>query len=324
MFRGKFRRGWQRHWTKAFAETPEQSTDILVFGFPSRDAHSILLHAIAAHEFGHELINRFAQTLDNMVESAITAIIPKFYDELVEAVSEEAKGRGDDEYESSRKRLREDLKVISLCWVQEIFCDLLATRLVGPALLAAMDRILLGIEPPSWTHPPDWLRRNVVKNYVGKVLPHVLEDTVWRPLFGETGAESFRDIRYTIADKVCRAVQNGTEALLEELPCPLKDRELLAALVDEMTVQIEELCPPSVSIEQAICSDAFWVVMYTAWRFRFDEKRFSAFMMKHGWKRERDAESALDNLTLHALRALELRARWQKLHPLQEAANATQ
>src|SRR6185437_234397 len=130
-------------------------------------------------------------------------------------------------------------------------------------------------------------------------------------------------IRYTIAEKVCRAVQNGSETLLADLPSPLQDGDLLKHLVEKMTVEIHELCPPCVSIEQRIHSDAFWLVMYGAWHFRLDAEAFSDFMEKHKWTRERDAESALENLTLHALHALELRGRWDQTHSRTEAADAT-
>src|SRR5260221_7867204 len=75
----------------------------------------------------------------------------------------------------------EDAKQIAGLWSTELYADLVAVRLLGPAFLAAFERAVMGGEPAP-SHPPRELRLHLMDQYLQAHFPEVAFDPVWQRL----------------------------------------------------------------------------------------------------------------------------------------------
>ena len=76
-----------------------------------------------------------------------------------------------------------------------------------------------------------------------------------------------------------------------------------------------KLAPPSVAFEitgKDTEVDLFWLLLYAAWHFRFDEKNFDFFKSTFAKNDNSRAEEILNNLLLHALASIEVRFLWAR------------
>ncbi len=224
--------GWTDHWD---ASVNTDRFTVLVLGFPSSDANSILLHALAAHEFGHRFIPRYKSSLlalrDRLAQDVKGEYGEQLKDYLLDnVVKREGVARGD-AYEESRKLVEARLLKLGEYWLSEILSDLVAARLVGPAFLPALDRILLGLGRPSPTHPPGHLRKHLVREYLGKLFPELVEDSIWMPFFSqhedlalsratdEQGQGDAWQPLYQVGERMCRLGLEPISSILETCPC---------------------------------------------------------------------------------------------------------
>jgi hypothetical protein len=293
---------------------------------PSPDADSTLLHALAAHEFGYEFAYRFQANLEDITQQVASDLMKERVDHMQDYIAElvtmkgEAKGKystNDIAGEVVRRHVLERFNRIIRNWIEEIFADLTAVRLVGPAFLAAFDRIVTVPAMASDNHPPTWLRRSISHGYLKSVLPAISSDPIWSSVFGEyEKPETSSDFLYQTAEQL-RFLVGRLDPLLNQIPCPLARLAPadLGGLVSAAEEYIGNLAPPSVplqSITEFAGAERFWVLMYVGWHYRLSP-RFS--MMEEGCGLGRGAsrsEEVLGNLLVHAFQSIELGARWSQ------------
>jgi hypothetical protein len=327
--------GWGQYWESALKKNPHCSelTSVLVLGFPSTEVHSTLVHALAAHELGHEFVLEWEDKITTAVQKSLGTIhdrrdYEELREELLEYVQENVKRRGDEAYEASRKKIGTEILDTATDWTIEILCDLLAARLVGPGFIAALDRIVAGADDQPHTvsgratHPPHWLRVKLVRKYLTEKFPHIAGDDTWKELLNATGDRSHGSVIGRICEDVAVQSVASLETVLDSVGSIFSNAQL-AARIEQMANYMLHLAPPSMVLENGdLTPAAFWLIMYAAWHFRFD-KSFQDFKERYGWRNDTEkAESALDNMVLHALQAVELRARWAHNHRKASAAHA--
>lgn len=312
---------WQKEWqeTAGRVQPTGQPPTILLLGFPSPDAGSILMHALAAHEFGHEFAYKWNDEINNVHKEIISVILDQYNQRLQDYISAQIHTRREslgDVYEVRARYVFVLIHRIADKWLKEIFSDLVAARLVGPAFLAAFDRILLGPGKVSDKYPPSSLRRDLVKQYLKSILPAVAEDPVWKPLLNESAeSSSTSDELYRIMGEVFKSIPDRVISILQRVPSPLLqiNGTELPILISKMEDHIENLAPPSVPLNVGKENDEankFWLLMYGAWHFRLSN-HFAEFEKRYGWIDEPGkAEIVLGNLLLHSLQSLELRHQW--------------
>jgi hypothetical protein len=319
---------WNKFWDEATRELgPEGRFTILVLGFPSAHANSILLHALAAHELGHLVRGRFTEELEEIRTKAVEAAKHRHSELLQEYILDNVRRRegvlGRDAYDESSRRMEARLGQLADDWLGEVFADLVAATLVGPAFLAAFDEIVLELGKPSLTHPPGTLRRGLVKEYLQQRLQKVADDAVWSgvlqrevasdPLFGprEVDGDPDRPL-YSVGQTICREGLRELSAVAMRIPSPLETADL-KKIVDQMEDHIEHLSPPSAGLDDSapITPDEFWRLMYAGWHFRLNDERFAEFKTNNAWD-DGNAEHVIGNLVMHALESMELRHQWQK------------
>ncbi len=314
--------GWSDYWHA-------KDSNILVLGFPSSVASSILLHSLAAHEFGHQFLYKFASEVNGALDSAILEVKREYNERLQEYVLDNVVKRErvpvQDAYEESRKIVEARLLKLGKNWLGEVFADLVAVRLVGASFLPAFDRMVFDVGRPSSTHPPGYLRRQMVGQYLLRIMPELMQDPIWKPFFdqgarmGDRRDKGQRDEwspLYQIGEKICLLSLERLAAIVESCPCTFRELPQFVRIVGEMEDCMDNLAPPSVVLQLRGEPEEvfyFWLLMYACWHFRLDAKRFSVFSERHGWASDFGrAEEALGNLLLQSLQSLELRYRWRQ------------
>src|SRR3954452_11729790 len=86
--------GWGDHWESAVNESSGQLTTVLVLGFPSSDANSILLHALSAHEFGHQIAHKHSVELGALRDQMVIEVKREYNQQLQEYVQDNVVKRG--------------------------------------------------------------------------------------------------------------------------------------------------------------------------------------------------------------------------------------
>jgi hypothetical protein len=355
--------GWKREWAHAVPQDCDPKvTTVLVLGFPSADASSILMHALAAHELGHEFIRPLWGRIEKVREDSLSRVRRNNQEalqdylversrvtgvsdvieageitgrldgqkDLVESVahSRRAASQGD-AYEASRKSFEVHLAKVVDNWLKELFADLVAARLVGPAFLAAFDRLVVGETQPYRTHPPAGMRRRFVYDYLVRQLPETMQEPVWTELCAPYGSvETPSEFFWKICCEVCQFSLDGLTEIVASIASPLKESKELKSHIQDIQEYVENLAPPSAChVHNDVVSepDRFWLLMFACWDFRLNRKRFGDFAEKFGWSNDlAEAEEAVGNLLLHSLRSLELQFRWSGGKPGRENRNGTQ
>jgi hypothetical protein len=349
---------WGQEWSEAVAKTRTQRAElekgvvvesaderpytVLLLGFPSYDANSILLHALAAHELGHEIFFRNKERVWEILGEAVRTATQKdhpLHMQLQEYARENIRvptGSGlTDDYDKSVNQIRAILlEFLHEQWIVEVFSDLYAANLIGPTFIAAFDKIELKPNRVDRSHPSGRLRRELVRGYLAQYLSHVIRDPVWgnlfeirlpdaRPVSGIAEDDDPLAPLYSIGEEICRICLPQLAELISSMPSPLKDEAKLQLLLKNTREHFANLAPPSVPLQITgtdIDVDNFWLLMYAGWHFRFNEPAFKEFAEKYGWAgaeasaeeiRTR-AEDVLGNLLLHALESIEIRFLWQR------------
>jgi hypothetical protein len=311
---------WEYHWAKITRPTSTSPLfTVLVLEFPSPAVGSTLLHAIAAHELGHVVLGRFSSAFISIQSALLERARERHQELLQEFILDNVHKREgvphNDAYEESGKLLDAILLSVSKDWLTEIWADLMAARLVGPASLAAFDRVALEPGEPCETHPPGYLRRRLIKKYLDEHFPHIASQETWSSVL--TPWPRSKPTTYTaltplfpVLEWLCVESLPLFVPLLQDIPSPLTVD--VANIVADMEKYIEHLCPPSNALPDALAdeSSAVWLLMYAVWHFRFNIPRYDAFRRSLG--NPDTAEAILGNLLLHALHSVELKARWRR------------
>ncbi len=324
---------WTNHWKNAVAKTKSDNgntrfadIDILLLGIPSAYAQSILVNALAAHEMGHlhfekeklQISNSiglaYRQTFDSDTQHRLHEYV------AAQAVRDLPSLAMSDAYGNVAEIVRTKLVDIAFAWCTEVYSDLLGARLLGPAFTAAFDRILVGKQPPSETHPPTELRRSLIAEYIVAELPEeVATDPVWEALVEKSPRTDWRSHPiWAFEERVCRAAVLRFHEVLRTVPSPFEAvSDGFTSLLKDMQEHIYNLSPPSVPLRDRLnTSEGIWAMFYAAWHFRLDAARFGEFVTRYKWdKQPAHAEAVLGNLLLQGLTALELNARLRSSAP---------
>lgn len=339
---------WEREWKEAASQGAgklAEEEDVLLLTIPSAYAGSVLLNALSAHEFGHVLLRAHDRDLDMFNQKLLPAkLVP-----LVEAafndasaaknslLEEEARRRmdrtgrrpTDDRFTTLVQQVRDDAWVTACDWSIELYADLVAVRLLGPAFLAAFERAVMGGNP-SASHPPRVLRLDLMGVYLRGELPEVAADPTWeQPGLVDQNWSWREEPFYAFEEAFLRAVMPRIAAEAADVPSPLQSTTNLPQVVERIGDCIAHLTPPSAAFDPTYeDANAFWLTLYAAWRFRRSGGQFRAFAEVCRLESEPDdgslrrpnepkpplerhvidrAERVLGNLVLQGLRALELR-----------------
>jgi len=313
-----------RQWRLAVEEIGSSIEDpVPLLGFPSTAAGSTLLHAIAAHEFAHVLKNERKSDISRKLDGLAISLTTNRCNSSADALDGYARDTtirrpGVSEKEAlklRRDQLEDSIKVAVRFWFSEVFCDLVAARLVGPAFLAALDRLTpTSADSPSLTHPPISVRRSLVSDYLQTEIPNLPLDDVWQDVLRSVTAGDDIDLPWIICEEVITEGAPKISQIVNEviISSPFGWVTDLNAFLASVEESLEYLSPPSAGLKLAgNVEDAnyFWLLMFAAWRFRLTPKKFEGFKQTYGWT-ERKAEEALSNLLLHSLQSIELRSRW--------------
>ena len=318
---------WEQFWsdaTLASGRPDAKPYTVLVLGFPSPDAGATLLHALAAHEFGHEIIEQYHAQIEKLWDTLLIDAKSRFQDKIQEYILDNTHRREgvppSDAIEESAMQFEAKLIASSYRWLSEVWADLVAARLVGPASLAAFDRIVLNNGAACDSHPSATLRKRLVENYLKMKMSKIAEDKVWASVFlspatsrpeGEAPLNTqFLKPIYPMLEYVCEHSLDELARLLDKIPSPLTDSDLPKKLKDIETF-VENLAPPNAAIDKGkMNASAFWLLMYGVWHFRLSTDKFNRFCADHGFDGHSKGEAVLGNLLLHALQAAELEYQW--------------
>ncbi|MDX6529496.1 MAG: hypothetical protein QOH41_1786 [Blastocatellia bacterium] len=322
--------GWGKYWQYAdegqhdslSIQNGQAPPNVLLLGFPSPDAGSTLVHALAAHEFGHEFAFKWNNDIKDVREAVVTAVKGSYnvdlQDYLWGIITRREGESQDDVTEKARRYIFALIDKITSGWLSEIFSDLVAARLVGPAFLAAFDRIIIGHGKAGETHPSASLRRSLVRRYLKDFLPEVISDPTWAHLFdGTSTAVGSSDELYGVIEKVFDSmIIEALKPILNRIPSPLTrlSPPEFAELLETMEDHIDHLATPSVPLtlgDHLPDTDKFWLLMFAAWHYRLSPRFEKLREICGDDPNSAKAEEVLGNLLLHALLSLELRARWQ-------------
>jgi hypothetical protein len=314
---------------------PSELPTVLLLGFPSSDAGSTLVHALAAHEFGHEFAHIFRDDLNGVHEFIVTEVKNRYHAKLEDYLAGlvfKLKGENrDDVYEKGRKNVVARLNTIAENWLKEIFSDLVAARLVGPAFLAAFDRIILGHGKASENYPPAYLRRRLVHEYLKRILPKIVEDKVWEQLFSDNHDFSGSDDEiYWVMEHVFETVIPEIDLILQKIASPLMkvDSKKVSSITDKIADCIDHLAPPPPSLflnpeDRVPDAEEFWLLMFAGWHYRLSGRFLQLVEDQCLDSSAGQAEDILGNLILHTLQSFELNARWNEKYPKRISQNVS-
>lgn len=335
-------------------------SDILLLVFPSYEVASVSLHAAAAHELGHVVTAQFSKELADVVLPAVRSRHLESPDEKTLAVAErviKVPGAGDILSATAWDDIQERLFTVPIQWVIETTADLIAVRLVGPAFMAALERITLAAADASDSHPPDRLRHRYIRDYVIAEMPLVAADAAWNQLLAprypeedSTRQQSARiggeDYIYKVARLVLQDCYPQLKELVRRVPSPLLEvgdtpklrkrisqTKTQSQTVDDLLQHIEQslfdLTPPSRGCDIVAPSDVarhFWLFFYGTWRLRMSP-RFDDFRRAHGWSEgDPTIDQVIGSMLLHSLQSLSVsltvRSRTTTPPPSRRSANA--
>lgn len=139
----------------------------IVLFFPLKEADSVLLHAIVAHELGHSAVDeyRLVQTVVEPLQDDVA---------FAEALSKAAKfiqtSLGVDSTAAERMA-----RARLASWIEELLCDALALHYLGPSYLLSFSAFVLAASwtDPQASHPAPTLR-------IGMMIDQ-LTDLDWAP-----------------------------------------------------------------------------------------------------------------------------------------------
>lgn len=307
---------WSKHWLAA--QGSGDATTALLMVFPSYEISSVLLHAASAHELAHELALKNLETFTKAVDGARSAIVKR--DSQLRHYADEPPGhveKGDKPEDAFELQL--------FRWTQEIFADLVGVRLVGPPFLLALERMSVARNTVMKleTHPPLYLRRRLIKEYLRNHLPHIADDEVWKPkLAEEPESRHLAGAWHTKLGLTCEEAAKAFAPIVNDIASPLTDPNLDKE-VAQIRTHIENLIPPSAAVAHIPGDEVakrFWLLIYGAWRFVTEDKTYGDFCDQYGWKDDPGrAEKAINSLLLHSLQAIELRARIHDAFAMQES-----
>lgn len=315
-----------QHWEQELEEAAKGAgiavRGLLLLGFPSAEAKSTLLHALASHELGHELRERIRADYDQTFKSVYGPLMegyrPAFRGHLEGKTRNIPAESRSDSYETERKVLIARLEGVVKLWAEEVFCDLLGAHLIGPAYLAALNRVILRTHTASDSHPASPFRANLVRRYILQHCPGFASDPAWADLMNDTVDESkTHDIVEQFAYEFCEKVSPQFAVLLARVSSPFHPKFVTkvdpAELCDRIQEQLMNLSPPNAALPHGTAWESpvgLWLIMYSAWRLRVNRAKFQEFGELVKWdSRPQAAEEALDALVLQGIYALELRAR---------------
>lgn len=312
---------WKREW-----ETKKDGQNVaecVIIGAPSAEARSVLIHALSAHEFAHLVI------CDSEERFSLHAHASKVVDDF--NTHNTARCESDRAILFSTGGATKDEGQVSFTrhgWVSEIFSDMAAAQLLGPAFLVTARRTYLGLNGgSSVSHPSRLLRLKAIKHFLTSKYPDVWSMDVFRSIVND--AESEIDSPSTpltgdveryeqIVEQLFPEIASCVQRAIEQKPLAHSQYE---KLINSAVAEFAELSPPMTifgSTAMDSGSASFWMILTAGLCFRENKKAFDAWNIRYKWpKKNGDSldlagESRLDSILLHSLRSAEIRWRFCK------------
>lgn len=315
--------GWKDDLKKAKDEFNFKDDDILLLGIPSTYSNSVLLNALAPHEFGHLLFHINKNELNKIIDKVYQEVQDKRQYQLqdyMENLTSRSREKVSDTYSYNKtvEEVSHQLIKTAINWCAEVYSDLVGARLLGAAFLASFDRVLVGNHSPSLSHPPNQLRREIIKSFIDNSNPKLNSDKIWRLLKNDKQDQPWNDDPFWAFEKdVCLTIVPYFTETLQQISSPFDNGiEEVNKIIEDIQTHIEHLSPPSVAFkenEMWMNAKGFWIIFYAAWCFLVNRERFDAFSKRYLEQNQlADGEVILGNLVLQSLKALELNVQWLK------------
>jgi hypothetical protein len=320
----------------------ERFEQCFLLTLPSATPNDILSHTLFFHELGHPLFSaRLSADLDHHVMERFAVAIEEHQDAINKAVDERLKSMGVHQNETpgpqqsnadiAKKQQHNSLvgKALGIVssWVEEICCDVVAARIVGPSYVCAYQSVLLPFFPSagfSATHPDDGTRLKVISWYLAQsqqkqpVLAELMANygasaEAVAGLGGgvDEGMESavvFRLAQWVVRpDETNKLLSVTAEKIDALIPDPLEYEGLLPALKESVSA-LDGVIPPDPFVflsraasldEHALCAFVF----HALWLYRL--KGFQVWREQYGWD-DGHCRDVLNGLGLKALEAASL------------------
>lgn len=339
--------------------------DALLLSMPSADCASVALHTLFLHELGHpafqqrieKLLRPYVVVATAGADSALTAQIDAEVNRrlLAKGVPPPPQGPPHNatlslwqlQFGQERLTLFDECVRVLFAWTEELWCDLCAARLVGPAYLCAYEALILpflATNEPSHSHPDSWLRLQVLNSFLNDEAARepqlqsitALFGTYAQPLSGlKQPAYATLPIPYQVAQYVLSPASGSnflevlTASVLAIVPSPIT-RPTFLDEIGRGLQQLEQLIPidpylhargseragsgPGAAGEERepprlTAEEVVSFVFYCYWLFKL--KGYGQWATRFNWQPER-CDEVLTQMSLKALEAADLRRRFLK------------
>ena len=311
---------WKREWETK--KKRENVAECVIIGAPSAEARSVLLHSLSAHEFAHLVICESDERLK--LHAYASKAVADVHGDNANACE-----RDREMLFSTGAQKEGQVSFTRHGWVSEIFSDMAAAQLLGPAYLVTARRTYLGLNgDSSRSHPSRLLRLKAIKHFLISKYPSVwkmdvfraIVDGVEREITSSTAPVTSEDVqRYErIVEDLFPVIATSVQAAIAQKPLEHSQYEqLIRCAVAEFT----DLSPPMTIFNSTAMdsgSASFWMILTAGWCFREDSEAFEKWNNRYKWppkigeSRDLAGESRLDNMLLHSLRSAEIRYRYSK------------
>lgn len=309
---------------------------LFVLYFPLIESDDILMHTLFLHELGHLVFpRRMRAAIRDDFDTRLKHALLSLRGEISTSIQAYLRNNAYPASSTLVALIREyqivgSARAIALQWLEEIFCDLCALRIVGPAYLRAFTSQLLPFSPhevASRTHPDIDFRLQLLtlfsrrmqsasKSY-GSLLQEFGGESGMIPPLG--GAHAYPvEIEVRIAKSILEPTSSNSllEAMCRwvetNIESPVSSVEFLNKHACA-TSSIEELIPPLGDSSNTVSCSAAWsvaLVLSSLWSFRLGG--FPKWMSRYEWTDDK-CVSVLDELGMKALESSELERRFVSL-----------
>jgi hypothetical protein len=273
---------YARKGSRVATKLAEALPGLVIVGFPSAEADSTLLHTLLFHEIGHVVYRRrMANEVQELIEATQTAFASPDHVETL------------------------------FRWTEEVCCDLIAFRLVGPSFWFAFQWYsvaLLERASDSDSHPDLGTRSDLMTAYHSKLCADLPEIESLTNAFVSDGVlERLPVLNTTSPNRVSLVLSDPEyrrrlfEIIEQHVPCPLGTTGMTDR-VKHACASIDQFIPPGSSLNSATyasCSpdELLALIFSSAWLYRVTH--FTKWD-RYAWEPEKKSR-VLSELTLAAV-----------------------
>jgi hypothetical protein len=308
--------------------------DTFLISFPSAETMSLAMHTIILHELGHPLFSRIEASIRPVLTKGLVDAQKILSADIEDEVRMRMAAIGiptgaplfQPHVKESTNEVLQEAADLTRNWTGEIWCDLVATRLVGPAYICAFQSLMLpffSTSEASDTHPDNWLRLNIMRKFMDSELSStpVLKQVselfgIHQNIVGGIEPPNAADLETTfkIAGHILRPDDDNTvlaevfSIVRQRIPSPISSPEFLEALKRGIDRTVD-LVPPDPFLHfsadyKASPVEIVAYVFYCYWLFKLT--RYDEWKAKLEWDDDR-CDFVLNNMGIKALEAAQLK-----------------